>query len=461
MSREDDAEGRPLNWAAHIIQRDDYTDGQLIGQGRFGQVRLCCLRQEERDPNCLKYAIRAVHYDPDPAKAADATRAESARARFFTRELEIFLTLRPHPSICAFVGYCISPQLAIVMEYLPNGSLSSIIDSAAPVKEWTDTARAKTIFGLACAMMHLHGHGAVHRYLRPANILFDAKFEPRLVDFGFARADGANNTAFSAIPTDAEVAYIAPEAIQRVVYGASVDVYAFGMIVWYICSGRSPWKAKTAIAKISQDIIDGIRPDVPPTLCPVLVDMIKECWAAGPDTRPTFAMIVKLLIDSDEKLFPGVDMVAYRAHRDMVFDATYQSPDARAVIASGLARECDVPAFKAALADAGRGNAERQFVVARMYYRGIGVAVDRAEALRYYELAGRSKHRTAQYAAAVCHWAGEGTAKDLGRAVYWMEQAAEDPAFTLAHVKLAVLLKTFHGERVDAARVIRLLRTRR
>jgi hypothetical protein len=54
-----------------------------------------------------------------------------------------------------------------------------------------------------------------------------------------------------------------------------------------------------------------------------------------------------------------------------------------------------------------------------------------------------------------------GRAKDLAGAVHWMEQAAEDPVFTLAHVKLAILLKTLHGESVDAARVIRLLLTRR
>jgi serine/threonine protein kinase len=223
----------------------------------------------------------------------------SARTRFFTRELEIFLTLRPHPSICAFVGCCISPQLAIVMEDLPNGSLAS-----APVKAWTDTARAKTIFGLACAMMHLHGHGAIHRYLRSATSSSTAW------GGGASSTSGsrANNVNFSAIPSD-----VGPEAIQK-----EVDAYAFGMIVWHICSGRHPWPTK-----ISKDIGNGIRPESSPALCRVVADMIKECWPSGPDTRPTFAMILKQLIDSDEKLFPGADMVAYRAYRDMIFDATY------------------------------------------------------------------------------------------------------------------------------------------
>jgi TPR repeat protein len=457
LELDEDSEPRPLNWTSHILQLDDYTERQSLGQGRFGRVCVCCLRKHETDPKCTEYAMRTLQYEPDHEDAADVKRAEAARTRYFTRELEIFLTLRPHPSICEFVGYCISPQLAIVMEYLPNGSLAGVLDGKAPIRDWTDTVRAKTVFGFACAMMHLHGHGAIHRYLTPRNILFDAKWEPRLVDFGFARADSANNPNFSLISTARDVEYVAPEAIRQEVYGAAVDVYAFGIIVWQLCSGRHPWPTTTATTRILTDIVNGIRPEISPTLCPLLAEIIRECWRPGPERRPTFAMIVKLLIDTDEKLFPGVDMVAYRAYRDVIFDATYQSPEARVVFASGLARAADVITFNAALADARTGIAEQQFVVARMYYRGIGVRVDRAEALRYYELAARNRHCTAQYAAAVCYWAGEGTPQDLGRAVYWMEQAAEEPNFTLARVKLAVLLKKLYGGRVDAARVIRLL----
>jgi serine/threonine protein kinase len=90
---------------------------------------------------------------------------------------------------------------------------------------------------LAAALAHVHERGFVHRDVKPANILLDHGWEPRLADFGIARAlDGTVATAAGAVTGTA--AYLAPEQVRGETVGPPADVYALGLVLIEARTGR-------------------------------------------------------------------------------------------------------------------------------------------------------------------------------------------------------------------------------
>jgi hypothetical protein len=125
----------------------------------------CCPAPERTPPNPTKYAVREIVINSH----AGGTKPTNAYQTRFLREIEIYLTLRPHPSICGFGSYSVSNPLRIMVESLPNGSFGDLLESST-----TAASRAKATFGFGCAMMHLLGHDAIHRYLTQRDVAFDS-----------------------------------------------------------------------------------------------------------------------------------------------------------------------------------------------------------------------------------------------------------------------------------------------
>jgi TPR repeat protein/serine/threonine protein kinase len=428
-----------LNWAAHVVNGSDYVQERLLGAGRFGEVWLCHLKSSPNE----KYALRKIRQENADAKTTEikdpngfAVRTETC----FLREVEVYVKIRPHPAICEFVGFSMAHPAFIITEYLPNGTLADILEKQAkgtPSPMWTDTLRAKTIFGFASAMMHLRAYNAIHRYLTPRNILFNAIWEPKLADFAFARSSFDQTTA-SDIATANDTEYRSPEAIKNDAYSFPVDVYAFGMIVFRIATGL-PLFPRLMTFRLQQAIIDGDRPKFPTTLCPLLREMIDQCWSPGETLRPTFFDIVRKLIEYEEPLFPDVDMVAYRGYREHICFDSYIPPEFRGIFTREIVCREDIPAFQAAKADADRGNKRAQALVARMYENGRGTPVDLAESFKYYEMAARSGDRVAHYHVGLAYMRGRGVLQSHERAASHIEVAAQDAAFLPAHLMLAKL----------------------
>ena len=118
-----------------------------------------------------------------------------------------------------------------VMEYLERGSLASLLaDGPLEMDE------AVRIIGCVCqALVHAHGRGVLHCDLKPANVLLDADFEPRLCDFGQSRLSHEQNPALGTL------FYMAPEqADLQAVPDARWDVYALGALLFHLLVGHPP-----------------------------------------------------------------------------------------------------------------------------------------------------------------------------------------------------------------------------
>src|SRR5258708_26001191 len=108
------------------------------------------------------------------------------------------------------------------MEFLKNGSLAGLLERGAlPVNEAVRIATA-----VATALVHAHQHGILHCDVKPANVLLDGEFAPRLADFGQARLSHEQSPALGTL------FYMAPEqADLAAVPDPRWDVYALGAIL--------------------------------------------------------------------------------------------------------------------------------------------------------------------------------------------------------------------------------------
>ena len=172
----------------------------------------------------------------------------------FEREAKIIASLE-HPSIVPVydVGED-DGQPYFVMRYMSGGSLSERIKA----KVMTVEEAAKILGQLAPGMDEAHSKGIVHRDLKPSNILFDNKGVPYISDFGIAKlsqAQSGNMTGSAIIGTPA---YMAPEQAQGTGVDGRTDIYAVGIILFEMLTGRQPYEADTPMAVAFKHITDPV-----------------------------------------------------------------------------------------------------------------------------------------------------------------------------------------------------------
>lgn len=127
---------------------------------------------------------------------------------------------------------------------MPNGSLDTHLFGGADAKPLGWNLRYKIVTGVASALHYLHDEydqKVVHRDLKASNIMLDSDFNPRLGDFGLARALDNEKTSYAEAEGMAgTMGYIAPECFHMGKATQQSDVYAFGVVLLEVVSGLQP-----------------------------------------------------------------------------------------------------------------------------------------------------------------------------------------------------------------------------
>jgi serine/threonine-protein kinase len=128
----------------------------------------------------------------------------------------------------------------IVQEYVPGGSLEERLAGGERLSGEEIQLLAEDV---AAGLAHAHARGLVHRDLKPSNLLFDADGRTKIADLGIARLEGADTlTETGAIVGTA--AYLSPEQALGQPATPATDVYAFGVILYRLISGRLPFESE-------------------------------------------------------------------------------------------------------------------------------------------------------------------------------------------------------------------------
>ncbi|XP_016434739.2 pto-interacting protein 1 [Nicotiana tabacum] len=183
-------------------------------------------------------------------KRLDMEDKESPKA--FCRELMIASSLH-NQYIVPLVGFCIDPEegLFLVYKYVSGGSLERYLHGkkrgvkGGPALTWS--ARYKVAVGIAESIGYLHNgteRCVVHRDIKPSNILLSSKKTPKLCDFGLATWTPAPSVHFLCKTVKGTFGYLAPEYFQHGKVSDKTDVYAFGVVLLELLTGRKPIEAK-------------------------------------------------------------------------------------------------------------------------------------------------------------------------------------------------------------------------
>jgi len=225
----------------------------------------------------------ALDLDLDRRVAVKLLAPNADRARF-EREAHAAAALA-HPNICALYGYGETEgRPLMVLEYLPGGSLEERLTPGQPLP---DDETRRVAVDIAAGLAHAHERNLVHRDLKPSNVLFDAEGRAKIADFGIARlGEPSGLTELGTVLGTATT--ISPEQAAGLPATPASDVYAFGVILYRLLTGRLPFEAKDALAlaAMHRDVppppLAGLRPDAPATLESIAMAAL----AKSPADRP-------------------------------------------------------------------------------------------------------------------------------------------------------------------------------
>jgi serine/threonine protein kinase len=173
-------------------------------------------------------------------------------------------------------------QPYFVMRYMVGGSLSDRLKKG----QMTLEEAAHIMDRLAAALDDAHSKGIIHRDIKPGNILFDHIGEPYISDFGIAKlARTQSNVTGSAIVGTPR--YISPEQAQGETVDGRSDIYALGVLVFEMLSGRPPYESDTPMAIVVKHLTEPVPHilDVNPDLPPAIETVIEKAMAKDRDER--------------------------------------------------------------------------------------------------------------------------------------------------------------------------------
>ena len=201
-----------------------------LGSGGMASVLLC---QDERLGR--QVAVKRLHAD-SPADVEQR----------FVREARMGAFLNQPNLVSIFDTATDREGVLIVMEYVAGESLAQAL-KRGPLPAGRVVAMVRN---LAAALDHVHGHGIVHRDVKPGNVLLREDGVTKLVDLGIATASDQTRITSSGMVLGT-AAYMAPEQLEGGETGPATDIYALAVVAYEALSGR---RARSACRTASRQV---------------------------------------------------------------------------------------------------------------------------------------------------------------------------------------------------------------
>ncbi|XP_020581868.1 lysM domain receptor-like kinase 3 isoform X1 [Phalaenopsis equestris] len=315
-----------------LLGTDSFSDTNLLGHGTYGSVYYGFLRDQE-------VAIK---------------RMTATKIKEFIAEMKVLCNVH-HSSLVELIGYAVSTdELFLVYEYAQKGSLKNHLHDSQ-YKDHTSLSwitRVQIALDAAKGLEYIHEHTKnhyVHRDIKSSNILLDSDFRAKISDFGLAKLLAPTNDGeASTTKVVGTFGYLAPEYLRNGLATSKSDVYAFGVVLFELISGRETIskteetltgkfqrrslasimlaalkKAPNSTSMASlKEYIDPSLKDLYPHDCVYKMALLaKECVDEDPILRPDMKQVV---ISISHILLSSVEWEATLAGNSQVFSGLVQ-----------------------------------------------------------------------------------------------------------------------------------------
>src|SRR5579884_2778561 len=245
-----------------------YQVVELLGRGGMAVV------YKALQPTLRRYvAIKVL----PPAFALDPT----FRSRF-QQEAETIARLQ-HPNILPIYDYGQDGDLPyLVMPLVTGGTLRTWLAGRPPLARVVPV-----LLRLLDALDYAHRQRVVHRDLKPSNVLLGPGEWPLLADFGIAKLAESTAVLTHSGGLVGTPEYMAPEQCEGRAVDARTDLYAMGVILYEVLTGRLPFTGSTPLAVILSHLRDDPPPlrTVTPAVGPAWEAVVQRCLAKQPEAR--------------------------------------------------------------------------------------------------------------------------------------------------------------------------------
>ncbi|MCO5574628.1 hypothetical protein L7F22_028417 [Adiantum nelumboides] len=236
---------------------------------------------------------------------------EGLRAAF-RQEVAVWHKL-DHPNVTKFIGasmgngdlqipsheqgadgfvHVASNVCCVVVEYLAGGTLKNFLIRHIR-KKLTFKAVMQLALDLSRGLSYLHSQSIIHRDVKSENMLLDRKMILKIADFGVARVEAQNPKDMTG--ETGTLGYMAPEVLAGKPYNRKCDVYSFGICLWETYCCDMPYPDLSFAEMTSAVVKQNLRPEIPKCCPSALATVMKKCWDANPDKRPTMEEVVHML----------------------------------------------------------------------------------------------------------------------------------------------------------------------
>ncbi|MGC2322242.1 MAG: serine/threonine-protein kinase [Terriglobales bacterium] len=202
----------------------------------------------------------------------------------FQREQEIGAKL-DHPGVMKVFTDEDRSQVYMVMEWVEGRLLRQILNEQPKLP----IERALRIaLGICEALSYIHTHGVVHRDLKPENIMVDASDHIKLIDFGIAANVGSRRITFAKLSnTMGTPDYISPEQVRGKRGDARSDLYALGVMLYEMLTGKVPFTGPNAFVIMNDRLLNNPIPprELNPEISPQLQEIIYRALEREPKNR--------------------------------------------------------------------------------------------------------------------------------------------------------------------------------
>jgi len=232
------------------------------------------------------------------AEQLETEDASDSMVQEILQEIETMSQLR-HPDLVMFLGACLEKPHPVmcITEFLPCGDLERFFLMQRKKRDgalWRPCLRDVLDWCLAIAralnFLHNRDVPVIHRDLKPLNLFLTSSMQLKLGDLGSSRrsARGKADT-FKMTGGLGTWRYMAPEMARHENYNEKVDIYAFGLVMYFMSSGRIPFHQRGADPKvILDDYVRGKSPRPTPSDCYAQMrSMMVAAWQEDFRLRPT------------------------------------------------------------------------------------------------------------------------------------------------------------------------------